>query len=307
MNVALILKKIKFIIPIVLLFVFSSAWTNTNKSLSTSTAKNKQQTIASEINSEITQELSIQNNVNVTAKPQISLPNQTNTRPIIIILDPGHGGKDPGAVGQHKTKEKTVVLAIAKYLQQELNKQPNTKAILTRNSDYFIPLRQRLKIARNFHGDIFLSIHADAYMDNYAQGASIYALSLRGATSEAARFLAKKENESELGHVIANKNPVLQSVLVDLTQTASISASLDMGYTIIHELAKFSKLHHEAVEQAAFVVLKEPDIPSLLVETGFISNSKEEIKLRDKQYQIKIARALAAGIKDYFTKHPLSF
>lgn len=303
MNVMLLLlKKYRlFIFTIILFLLSSSIWANTKKASLTS----KQQTIAAEINTEIDQELATQNNKTVTSKPQISVTNQAKIRPIVIVIDPGHGGKDPGAVGIHKTKEKNVVLAIAKDLQQELNKQPNTKAILTRNSDYFIPLRTRLKIARNYHADMFISIHADAYMNTYAQGASIYALSLRGATSEAARFLAKKENESELGHVIANKNPVLQSVLVDLTQTASISASLDMGYTIIPEFAKFTKLHHNVVEQAAFVVLKEPDIPSLLIETGFISNTEEEKKLATTPYQEKIAHALSNGIEDYFDKHSI--
>lgn len=299
----LLLKKNKiFISAIALLFLSNHVWAATKKNTLTS----KQQAIATEINSEVNKELSIQDNKNALVKPQITVSNQPKTRPIIIIIDPGHGGKDPGAVGIHNTKEKNVVLAIAKDLQQKLNSQPNTKAVLTRNGDYFIPLRTRLKIARQYHGDLFISIHADAYMNTYAQGASVYALSLRGATSEAARFLAKKENESELGHVIANKNPVLQSVLVDLTQTASITASLDVGYTVIHELAKLTKLHHDVVEQAAFVVLKEPDIPSLLVETGFISNASEELKLCNIQYQEKIAAALSSGIEDYFANHPIS-
>jgi N-acetylmuramoyl-L-alanine amidase len=316
MNAMSASLKTKIIITAILLFIFNPIWIYANKSSSASSvAKNQQNKIAAELNNEITKELTTVNssaisNTSTTippAKTQISLPNQTTAHQIIVIIDPGHGGKDPGAVGKNKTKEKTVVLAIAKNLQRELNQQPNIKAILTRNSDYFIPLRQRLKIARKFHGDLFVSIHADAYMNNYAHGASVYALSLRGATSEAARFLAQKENESELGQVIADKNQVLQSVLVDLTQKASITTSLDIGYMIINELSNFTALHHDVVEQAAFVVLKEPDVPSLLIETGFISNPEEEMKLRDKQYQQKIAMVLSSGIENYFAKHPASF
>jgi N-acetylmuramoyl-L-alanine amidase len=234
-------------------------------------------------------------------KPQI---NNKKLRNVIIIIDPGHGGKDPGATGQRGTHEKNVVLAISKDLQKLINKQYGFKAELTRNGDYFISLRQRLNIERRDHADMFIAIHADAYKNHYAQGASVFALSQRGATSEAARWLAQKENESELGHVLANKSSTLRSVLIDLAQTASITTSLTIGDSIVKQLSKVTKLHHDFVEQAAFVVLKEPDVPSLLVETGFISNAQEELKLRNPQYQQKIAHALMFGITEYFKEHP---
>ncbi len=186
-----------------------------------------------------------------------------------------------------------------------LNTQYGFKAELTRNGDYFIPLRKRLSIARSDHSDMFIAIHADAYKDHYAQGASVFALSLQGATSEAARWLAQKENESELGHVLADKNETLRSILINLTQTTSIATSLKIGDKIIQQLGKVTKLHRDFVEQAAFVVLKEPDVPSLLVETGFLSNAQEELKLRNPAYQQKIAQTLMLGIKDYFNQHPL--
>ena len=275
------------------------------KTVNHSKQQNKQQAIANEIDNEVTRELSAMNKlVQPAPEPKISLPSNKKTRTIVVIIDPGHGGHDPGAVGVNNIKEKEVVLAIAKYLQKKLNQQEGIKAILTRDGDYFIPLRERLKIARRNRGNLFISVHADNYMNSDAKGASVYALSLRGATSEAARFLARKENESELGHVIANKNPVLQSVLVNLTQTASISTSLEIGYEIIQELNGFAKMHQKAVEQAAFVVLKEPGIPSLLVETGFLSNAEEASKLSTSEYQQEIATALVSGIKHYFVKHP---
>lgn len=229
---------------------------------------------------------------------------QQKLRNIIVVVDPGHGGKDPGATGPRGTHEKNVVLAISKDLQSMLDAQSGFHAELTRKGDYFIPLRQRLSIARKDHGDMFIAIHADAYRDRDAEGASVFALSLRGATSEAARWLARKENESELGHVLQDKNNTLKSVLINLAQTASISTSLRIGSDIIGQLHKFAKLHHDRVEQAAFVVLKEPDIPSLLVETGFISNAKEESRLNDPDYQHRIAKALMLGIVNYFKDHP---
>lgn len=224
---------------------------------------------------------------------------------VIIVIDPGHGGKDPGAIGARGTKEKNVVLSIAKDLQQDLNQHFGIKTVLTRKGDYFIPLRQRLSIARRYHGDMFIAIHADAYRDHYAQGTSVFALSLRGASSEAARWLARKENESELGHVLADKHDkTLRSVLIDLVQTASITASLGIGDSIIQQLKKVAKLHQGFVEQAAFVVLKEPDIPSLLIETGFLSNKTEEMKLRSPVYRKKIAKALMQGIINYYNRRP---
>lgn len=227
-------------------------------------------------------------------------------RDVIVVIDPGHGGRDPGATGRYGTHEKDVVLAISQDLQKLLNSQYAFKADLTRNGDYFISLRRRLAIARRDHGDMFIAIHADGYKNRYAHGASVFALSQRGASSEAARWLAQKENESELGHVLANKSNTLRSVLIDLAQTASISTSLMIGNSIAHQLARVTKLHHGFVEQAAFVVLKEPDIPSLLIETGFISNAREELNLRNLKYQHEIAHALMLGIVDYFKHRPPS-
>ncbi|KPJ67730.1 MAG: hypothetical protein AMJ43_03260 [Coxiella sp. DG_40] len=237
-------------------------------------------------------------------KSVVTLPGHEKLRDVIIVIDPGHGGRDPGATGQYGTHEKDVVFAISKDLQTLLNSQYGFKADLTRNGDYFISLRRRLAIARSDHGDMFIAIHADAYKNRYAHGASVFALSQRGATSEAARWLAQKENESELGHVLANKSNMLRSVLIDLAQTASIGTSLTIGNSIAHQLVRVTNLHHGFVEQAAFVVLKEPDIPSLLIETGFISNAHEELNLRNPIYQHKIAHALMLGIVDYFKHHP---
>jgi N-acetylmuramoyl-L-alanine amidase len=225
-------------------------------------------------------------------------------RDVIVVIDPGHGGKDPGAVGRRGTKEKTIVLAIAKYLQQSINKTRGFKAVLTRNDDHFISLRQRLNIAHQYKADMFIAIHADAYRFANSRGASVFALSQRGATSEAARWLAEKENESELGQAMSDKSAVLRSVLIDLAQTATVGASLEIGNSILQGLERFTCLHSAKVEQAAFVVLKSPDIPSLLVETGFVSDKSEEAKLRDSSYQKKIADALSDGIKNYFIHKP---
>lgn len=264
---------------------------------------NKQQVVADEINEEVTRELSSVTNTMTVSVPKIYVKNTKKTQSMVVIIDPGHGGKDSGAVSINNTKEKDVVLAISQYLQKKLNEE-GIKAILTRDGDYFIPLRERLKIAQRYHGNLFISIHADDYMTSEAKGASVYALSLRGATSEAARFLAKKENESELGQVIANKNPVLQSVLINLTQTATIATSLDIGNEIIRGLNAVAIMHHDVVEQAAFLVLKEPEIPSLLVETGFLSNAEEALKLSYAEYQQEIAAALFSGINNYLIQHP---
>jgi N-acetylmuramoyl-L-alanine amidase len=228
------------------------------------------------------------------------------SRDVVIVIDPGHGGKDPGAKGSHGTQEKEVVLAIAKRLQAHINKQPGFRAVLTRTGDYYIGLRTRLDIARKYQGDMFIAIHADAHEHLTACGVGVYALSQRGATSEAARWLAQRENASEFvgGLDLADKDQVLRSVLIDLSQTQSITASLQMGSALLHHLGKFADLHHPRVEQAAFVVLKSPDIPSLLIETGFISNFQEERRLRSPQYQDRIAQALLLGIKNYFVNNP---
>jgi len=227
-------------------------------------------------------------------------------RDVVVVIDPGHGGKDPGASGIRGAQEKNVVLAIAKKLSREINREPGFKAILTRNQDRYIGLRERLTLAHKYKADMFVAIHADAYRHNRARGASVYALSERGATSEAARWLAQKENESEFvgGLDLGDKDYLVRSVLIDLSQTHAIGVSLQMGSDILNEIGRFTELHHTKVEQAAFVVLKSPDIPSLLVETGFLSNALEEKKLTNPRYQNRIALAVKRGIKQYFVVHP---
>jgi len=225
---------------------------------------------------------------------------------IIVVIDPGHGGKDPGASGPHGVHEKNIVLPISYYLAQQINNMPGFSAQLTRTGDYYLTLRQRLAIARRDKADMFVAIHADAYRDRDAHGATVYALSKRGATSEAARWIAQQENQSELmGGVDSNDdNSLLRSVLISLSQTATIRASLQIGEMLIQSLGDLTSLHHHKVEQAAFVVLKSPDIPSLLVETGYISNPIEERRLTNPQYQQKLAAALAQGIRAYFVRNP---
>jgi N-acetylmuramoyl-L-alanine amidase len=229
-------------------------------------------------------------------------------RDVIIVLDPGHGGKDPGAIGQRRSAEKNVVLAIALKLKQLIDRQPGMHAVLTRNGDYYVGLRERLNIARRYNGDIFVSIHADAFINQHSNGASVFALSPNGATSEAARWLAEKENYSELGGVnlsdLDDQNGVIRTVLLDLSQTATISASLKMGNQVLRHMDKITTLHNSAVEQARFVVLKSPDIPSVLVETGFITNLQEEKNLTNPNYQAKLTAAIFEGLKRYFSDYP---
>lgn len=228
-------------------------------------------------------------------------------RDVIVVIDPGHGGKDPGATGYHGTHEKNVVLAISRGVQRDIDEQPGFKAVLTRTGDYFIPLRGRLAIARNNKADMFVAIHADASPDTSAQGVSVFALSERGATSEEARWLASRENQSELigGVSLGDKNNMLKSVLINLSQTATVQSSLQIGEDLTQNIGHFAELHHgHRVEQAAFVVLKSPDIPSLLIETGFISNTYEESRLNSSLYQNRLAQAIAEGICEYFRAHP---
>ena len=227
-------------------------------------------------------------------------------RDIVVVIDPGHGGKDPGAIGVGGTHEKDVVLAIARDLKSMIDHQPGFKAVLTRRGDYFIPLRRRMDIARRDKADMFIAIHADAYRNKEARGVSVYALSSRGATSEAARWIALRENKSELmgGVDLNDKSSLLRSVLINLSQTATVRASLMIGKDIINSVSRITQLHHRKVEQAAFVVLKSPDIPSLLVETGFLSNRREEHHLNASGYRQQIALALMRGIKQYFSQRP---
>ena len=238
--------------------------------------------------------------------PVQEAPTANRLQQVVIVIDPGHGGKDPGAIGQLRGHEKDIVLAIARNLERDINRQPGFKAYLTRTDDYYLTLRQRLAIARYYKADMFVAIHADAYRNYHAHGVSVFALSQRGATSEAAHWLAKRENESELmgGVDLSDKNNLLKSVLIDLSQTATIGASLKIGDRIINTLGDVGHLHRYRVEQAAFVVLKSPDIPSLLVETGFISNLGEERNLQTRHYQEKIAFAIMQGIRSYFVDSP---
>ena len=241
--------------------------------------------------------------------PKIQAITHNHTRHIITIaLDPGHGGKDPGAAGPKKILEKNITLNIARKLKHIIDKQPGMRSILTRNSDYYVPLRERLMIARKYDADVFISIHADAFINPNSRGVSIFALSQRGATSEAARWLAAKENHSELGGVslknLDDKTGLVRSVLIDLSQTATISASLKMGDQVLKYLHTMTQLHNKHVEQARFMVLKSPDIPSILIETGFISNAQEANNLNNNHYQDQLSAAIFHGMQAYFGHDP---
>jgi len=228
-------------------------------------------------------------------------------RDIVIAIDPGHGGKDSGALGKRGTKEKDVVLAIARKLAALIKDEPGMRAYMTRNSDVFIRLRDRIKRARDNGADMFISIHADAFRNHKAKGASVYVLSERGASSEAAKLLADKENAADLagGISLEDKDDLLASVLLDLSQTASLEGSLEVANTVLSGLKRVGYVHKKHVESAGFVVLKSPDIPSILVETAFISNPDEERKLRNPRHQTKLAKAMLVGIRDYFRRNPL--
>ncbi len=225
-------------------------------------------------------------------------------RDIIIAIDPGHGGKDPGAIGKARTREKDVVLAISRALASRINAEPGMRALLVRDNDVFVDHRRRMDIARRRKADLFISVHADAVDDRSPRGASVYALSLRGASDEAARQLAQRENASVGGVSLQNTDDTLASVLIDLSQNAALSASLEVGQSVIDELARVGKVHRSTVQQAGFLVLKSPDTPSILVETGFISNPTEEKNLRSSAYQAKLAGAVLDGIRRYFYENP---
>jgi N-acetylmuramoyl-L-alanine amidase len=227
-------------------------------------------------------------------------------RYIIIAIDPGHGGEDPGAIGRGGTYEKNVTLAIAQKLKARIDREPNMRAVLIRDGDYFMPLHMRVQKARRVKADLFVSIHADAFIKPHARGSSVFALSERGATSAAASWLAKKENDADLigGANLDVKDPYLKQTLLDLSQTATINDSLRLGKVVLSELGGINTLHKNYVEQAGFAVLKAPDIPSILIETAFISNPEEEKRLRSDAYQNKMADAIASGIKRYFARSP---
>lgn len=227
-------------------------------------------------------------------------------RAITIALDAGHGGEDPGARGASGTHEKDITLAVAKKLKAKIDAEPNMRAVLVRDGDYFIPLGGRVIKARKLKADLFISIHADAFTKPEARGSSVFALSEKGATSASARYLAKKENESDLiGGVSLNvKDPQLAKTLLDLSQTATINDSLKLGKSVLNQIGEINALHKKHVEQAGFAVLKSPDIPSILVETAFISNPEEERRLNDDGYQHKLADSILDGIRKYVKSNP---
>jgi N-acetylmuramoyl-L-alanine amidase len=227
-------------------------------------------------------------------------------RDLIIAIDAGHGGEDPGAIGMHGTREKDVTLAIARALERYIDAEPGMRAVLTRNGDYFVPLRDRMRRARAQQADLFVSIHADSIRDRAVDGSSVYILSQRGATSEAARWLAERENAADLigGVSLEDKGDLLASVLLDLSQTASLSASETAAEHVLHQLNLVGEVRKPLVQQAGFMVLKSPDIPSMLVETAYISNPAEEQRLRGVAHQGKLAAAIHQGLKEYFYSDP---
>ena len=241
------------------------------------------------------------------ARPGRPEPSQYK-RLITVAIDAGHGGEDPGAIGASGSREKDITLAIAKKLKQKIDAQENMHAVLIRDGDYFVPLAQRVSKARAVKADLFMSIHADAFIKPHARGSSVFALSENGATSVAANWLARKENDADLvgGINIDVKDAFLKRTLIDLSQTATINDSLKLGDAVLKSMGNVNTLHKAQVEQAGFAVLKAPDIPSILIETAFISNPEEEKRLNDAAYQDKLVDAIVAGIRNYFEKHPLT-
>jgi N-acetylmuramoyl-L-alanine amidase len=227
-------------------------------------------------------------------------------RDLVIAIDAGHGGEDPGAIGMHGTREKDVTLAIARALERSVNAEPGMRAVLTRDGDYFVPLRDRMRRARAQQADLFVSIHADSIRDRAVDGSSVYILSQRGATNEAARWLAERENAADLigGVSLENKGDLLASVLLDLSQTASLSASETAAEHVLHQLNLVGEVRKPLVQQAGFMVLKSPDIPSMLIETAYISNPAEEQRLRGAAHQSKLAAAIHQGLREYFYADP---
>jgi N-acetylmuramoyl-L-alanine amidase len=240
------------------------------------------------------------------AKPEAKPGKAVVARLVTITIDPGHGGEDPGAVGKRGTYEKNITIAVAKRLKDKIDAEPNMRAMLTRDSDYFVPLHVRVQKARRVQADLFVSIHADAFIKPTARGSSVFALSEKGATSSAANWLAKKENDADLigGVNLGTQDRDLARVLLDLSTTAQINDSLKLGRAVLGELGNINDLHKGSVEQAGFAVLKAPDIPSILVETAFISNPQEEARLRDEAYQEKLANSILKGIRAYFARNP---
>ncbi|MDQ7017173.1 MAG: N-acetylmuramoyl-L-alanine amidase [Gammaproteobacteria bacterium] len=241
------------------------------------------------------------------SKPSKKLKKQDKKplRKLVVAIDAGHGGRDPGATGYNKTREKDVTLAVAKKLYAFLKREKGIKPVMIRNKDQYISLRDRVKKARLYKADLLVSVHADAYRDRRAKGASVYALSLNGASSEAAKWLADKENAVDLlgGVALNDKDDLVAEVLLDLSQTATIQSSLDVGSDVLKNLKKIGGVHKRRVQQAGFAVLKSPDIPSILVETAFISNREEERKLRSHKHQQRLAKAILKGVKGYLHRN----
>ena len=239
-------------------------------------------------------------------EPVLSVESLESRRDIVIVIDPGHGGEDPGALGPGGLREKTVVLQIARHLENQLSKIPGFKPMLVRTGDYYVSLKNRRDKARALEADLFVSIHADAFREKSARGASVYALSMRGATSTTAQYLADTENSADLvgGVELAEMDPMLAGVLADLSMTGTLDTSLNLGALILEQIDGVARLHKKRVEQAGFAVLKSPDVPSLLIETGFISNPSEAERLAMPAYQDELARAIRRGIQSWFARQP---
>jgi len=239
-------------------------------------------------------------------KPDAKAAKPSHRRLLTIAIDPGHGGEDPGAIGKRGSREKDIVLAISRRLKQKIEAEPDMRTYLTRDGDYFVPLHVRVNKARRVQADLFVSIHADAFIKPQARGASVFALSQHGATSTAARWLANKENGADLigGLNIKTQDKQVAQLLLDMSTTAQIKDSLKLGDAVLKQIGGFAKLHKPQVEQASFAVLKAPDVPSILIETAFISNPEEEARLNDHEYQEQIAQAILRGIRNYFAKNP---
>jgi N-acetylmuramoyl-L-alanine amidase len=240
------------------------------------------------------------------ARAQAPVRRTDGVRDVVIAIDAGHGGEDPGAIGPRGTYEKDIALAVSRQLAALIDREPGMRAVLTRTGDYFLSHQQRVAVARTNRADLFISIHADAFKNPNARGSSVYALSAKGATTEAARWLAARENAADLvgGVSLDDKDDMLASVLLDLSQNASIGASLEAGDIVLSRLGAINRLHKSSVQQAGFIVLKAPDIPSILVETAFISNVDEEQRLREPRFQAQLAGALMSGVREYFYTNP---
>ncbi|WP_341522031.1 N-acetylmuramoyl-L-alanine amidase [Pseudomonas sp. G.S.17] len=242
-------------------------------------------------------------------QPSPLLDKAHSKRDVMVVIDPGHGGKDPGAVGAKGEREKDVVLSIAQLLAKRIKREKGFDVRLVRNDDFFVPLRKRVEVAHKYNADIFISIHADAAPRLTASGASVYALSEGGATSATARFMAQRENGADLLGAtsllsLKDKDPMLAGVILDMSMNATIAASLQLGNTILGSLADITTLHQKRVEQAGFAVLKSPDVPSILVETGFISNVRDSQRLVTARHQQAVADGLFAGLQRYFQRNP---